>query len=161
MASAVTVGLAVAAAALGGILAGGSLDRSAVQLPAWRRVGAGPWATYSRQADLRTGVVFYPIVGVGAPILSLAAALTFFLGGGEPSTAALPFVTAAALSIGHLLTTARAAPNMLRLRSVDDDQDAVQKSLAGFERWQAVRAALQVLAFAANLWALVAVRGNP
>ncbi len=158
MASAATVWLAVAATALGGILAGGSFDRAVVQLPAWQRLGAGPWAAYSRLADLRVGVVLYPIVGLGAPILSLAAAAAFFLGGGEPRGAAIPLVSAAALSVGHVFTTSRAAPNMLRLRHTDDP-DIVQRSLSGFERWSAPRAALQVLTFAANLWALVAVLG--
>jgi hypothetical protein len=57
MTSSLTRRLIVAATALGGILAGGSLDRSAVQLPAWRRVGPVPWATYSRETDLRNGLV--------------------------------------------------------------------------------------------------------
>jgi hypothetical protein len=160
MTSAVTIGLTVAASALGGVLAGGSLDRAAVQLPAWRRVGAEAWATFSREADLRVGVILYPIIGIGAPILSLAAALSFFLGGGAPRSAAVPFVAAVALSAGHLLATSQAAPNMLRLRQVGDDPDAAARSLRGFQRWHAVRAALQALTFGANLWALVAVVGT-
>jgi hypothetical protein len=160
MTSAVTIGLTVAATALGGVLAGGSLDRAAVQLPAWRRVGAEAWATFSREADLRVGVALYPVIGIGAPISSLAAAVAFFLGGATPRSAAVPFFAAVALSAGHLLATSRAAPNMLRLRQLGDDQDAATHSLMGFQRWHAVRATLQALTFGANLWALVALLGS-
>jgi hypothetical protein len=157
MTSLATVGLTAAAAALGGVLAGGSLDRALVQLPAWRRVGSRLWATYSREADLRRGVVLYPIPGIGAPILVVAAALAYALNTGAPRSAAIPFAVAVALSVGHVIATSRAAPNMLRLRAVGDDQEAVDRSFSGFARWHALRAALQALAFAATLWALVAV----
>jgi hypothetical protein len=138
------------------VLAGGSLDRAVVQLPAWRRVGSRQWAIYSREADLRRGIVLYPIVGIGAPILVVAAAVAFAVDTGAVRSAAMPFAAAVVLSVGHVITTSRAAPNMLQLRAIGDDQEAVGRSFRGFVRWHAWRAALQALAFAATLWALVA-----
>jgi hypothetical protein len=61
------------------------------------------------------------------------------------------------LSVGHVVATTRAAPDMLGVRRLGDDVDALRGALARFERWQAVRASLQALTFAANLWSLVAV----
>ena len=156
MASSRTRRLVVAATALGGILAGGSLDRSAVQLPAWRRVGPVPWAAFSREADLGNGLIWYPLLGLGAPLLSIAAALAVRSDRAARSEAA-PAYAAAVLSVGHVLATTRAAPNMLGVRRLGDDADALRGALDRFERWQAVRASLQALTFAANLWSLVAI----
>jgi hypothetical protein len=157
MAASRTRRLIVAATALGGILAGGSLDRSAVQLPAWRRVGPVPWATYSREADLRNGLIWYPLLGLGAPLLSIAAALAVRSDRAAARSGAAPAYAAAVLSVGHVLATSRAAPNMLGVGRLGDDADALRGALDRFERWQAVRASLQALTFAANLWSLVAV----
>jgi hypothetical protein len=157
MASSRTRRLVVAATALGGILAGGSLDRSAVQLPAWRRVGPVPWAVFSREADLGNGLIWYPLPGLGAPLLSIAAALAVRSDRAAPRSGAAPAYAAAVLSVGHVLATTRAAPSMLGVRRLGDDADALRGALARFERRQAVRASLQALTFAANLWSLVAV----
>src|ERR1043166_7537767 len=46
---------------LGGLLAGGNFDRLAIQMPAWRGLAPRAWAEYSRRADLRNGIVVYPI----------------------------------------------------------------------------------------------------
>jgi len=35
---------------------------------AWRKVGPEAWAAFSREADLGTGLVVYPLLGVGAPL---------------------------------------------------------------------------------------------
>lgn len=142
------------AVVFGGLLAGLSLDRSVVALPAWRRVGVAAWATFSRQADLGHGLVLYPLLGLGAPLLSVATAIVAWLDPG--ATAALaPAVAAVALSVGHVVATARAAPNMGKVRGADPA--VLPNAFAAFARWQAVRATLQVLAFGANLWTLNAV----
>ena len=57
---------------------------------------------------------------------------------------------------GGLLATIAAAPKMLSLRRIDDDT-GLQTAFRGFDRWGFLRGILQVLAFGANLWALVAI----
>jgi hypothetical protein len=104
--------------------------------------------------------VLYPILGLSAPILSIAAAIWYVAAGSTPSSAVIPLVGGAILSIGHVVATSQAAPNMLRLRRVADDPQAVEQSLTGFERWQTVRAVLQAAAFGAILWSLVALLGT-
>ena len=49
---------------------------------------------------------------------------------------------------------------MLRLRQISDDSAVLQQSFDGFERWQAVRAVFQGLAFATGLWSLLAAAQN-
>ncbi len=153
-----TTSLAIAAVLAGGLLAGLSVDRTLVALPAWRKVGPEAWAAFSRDADLGNGLVVYPLLGVGAPLLSLGVGGSFALDPGV-AAAGLPILAAALISVAHLLATARAAPNMAKIRSARD-RIALQQAFDAFERWQRVRAILQSLTFAANIWALVAVLGG-
>jgi hypothetical protein len=153
-----TSALSVVAAILTGLLAGLSLDRTVVAMPAWRHVGVEAWASCSRHADLGRGLVLYPLLGLGAPIMSVATAVAFVAESG-PSGGSLPVYGAAIVSFGHALATGRAAPNMARVGRTEDSSE-LQRAFHQFERWQAVRAGLQVLAFALSLWALVALLGS-
>ena len=65
--------VAVAALVADGILAGLSLDKVIVQLPARQRIGVTAYAAYARAADLGNGIAFYAAAGVGAAVLTLAA----------------------------------------------------------------------------------------
>jgi hypothetical protein len=156
MKTSLTRGLVVAATALSGIATGTSFDKSIVQLPAWDRVGAEPWAAYSREADLRDGLIWYPAMGIGTLLANVAAAIAVYRDPAAPRSAALPTRAAALLAVGHMLATARAAPNMLRVRRTEDP-DSLKSALEGFTRWQAVRTGLDTLMFAANLWSLASV----
>jgi hypothetical protein len=53
----VIISLAVVATVFSGALAGLSIDRMVVGLPAWRRVGLLGWANFSRHADLGNRLV--------------------------------------------------------------------------------------------------------
>lgn len=150
-----TTSLAVTAVLASGLLAGLSIDRMLVALPAWSKVGAEAWAAFSRRVDLGNGLVLYPLLGLGAPLLSLAVAASFVLDSAAPN-AGMPILAAVVLSVAHVAATARAAPDMARIRSTQEPA-ALQQAFQAFERWQAVRAILQALAFAANVWALVAL----
>ncbi len=63
----------MAALVADGLLAGLSLDKVIVQLPARRQIGVTAYAAYARAADLGNGIAFYAAVGVGAALLTLAA----------------------------------------------------------------------------------------
>ena len=142
-----------AAAFASGILAGASLDQSIKQLPARRKIGAVAFRNYVRAADLGSGVVWYSALGVGAAALTLAASLAAVFGLREPRVR-LPAIAAGALAILHTLTTTRAAPIYLGLRSELPATDALEATFTRFARWQAARAALQTMTFAALLWLL-------
>ena len=142
------------ATVLSGVLAAGIIDRVIVGGPAWRELGAAAWAQYSRHADLGTGLVAYPLEGIGATLLILAAALSSYLDRNNGRQVALPLYLAAAFSIAGLLLTAKAAPMMLGLRSQQDGA-SIERAFNEFFVWGLyVRGAVDTLAFVALVWAL-------
>ena len=162
MASPVTIGFVVTATAVSGLLAGTNIDRLIVQMPAWEQVGVLAWATYSREADLGNGLILYPLEAIGSALLTASAAVAFYSDRTAPRSAAIPIYAAVVLVLGGLLATTQAAPNMLNLREIGNDPAALQRAFDGFNWWGTVRAVFQVLAFGANLWALVSVlRSRP
>jgi hypothetical protein len=150
--------LAAAAVLAAGLGAGLSLDRSVVALPAWRRVGLSPWATFTRQADLGNGLLLYPVVGVGQVVLSVATAISYTGDRGAVPWSS-PVYLAAVLAVTPLLATAKAGPNILKTRHTDDP-DSLREAFAGFEHWQALRMVLQVATFGVTIWALAEVLGR-
>ena len=150
--------LMLAATAADGLLAGASLDQSIKQLPARRRIGAVHYSTYSRAADLGNGIAFYGILGIGAAVLTIAAAIAArrdenYAGDKRPLYAA------AGLAVLHSLVTTQAAPTNFSQRQVADEE-ALNRVFNRFEKWQGLRAALQTLNFGAMLWALMSGQEN-
>jgi hypothetical protein len=146
--------LIAAATAANGVLAGASLDQSIKQLPARRSLGNRAFSAYSRAADLGPGVVWYATLGISGALLTCAAAVVEFARG-TPATQATPIYAAAALSILHSLTTARAAPTNFSQKRVGDDEEQLAAIFDRFERWQTARSILQALTFAASIVALI------
>lgn len=149
-----TLLLIALAGLVNGLLAGMSLDKAVVQLPARKRMGIPAFAAFSLANDLGNGLVAYPVLGIAAALLSLLAALCAFLQG-VAWARAWPLDLAALLAILHSLATARAAPNMLSLLTTDDEPGQAA-SLDRFAAWHNLRAALQLLNFAVLIWALIA-----
>ena len=67
--------LILAATATDGLLAGASMDQSIKQLPARHKIGPVAYSEYSRASDLGHGILWYGILGVGAAVLTIAAAV--------------------------------------------------------------------------------------
>ena len=152
----------VSAALANGLLAGGDIDRWLVGMPAWQSVGILAWANYSRSADLGNGFVLYPILAIGGTLLSLAAVVVFIRKGKHERVVAIPVYTAAALAVAGLLMTLKAAPFMLSLGHIgNEDTASLQHAFDGFKLWGGVRTVLQALAFGANLWSLAAIAKHP
>ncbi len=148
--------LIVATTVLCGIAAGTGLDVSIRQLPARHRIGVIAYSAYSRATDLGTALLWYPILGVSIPLLTLAAAAVAFIGHVAPAHA-IPIYVAAALWVVHLLLTLIwAVPTLSRQRQVAaDDEKQLVDIFNRFERVQTVRAINGVLIFGIMLWALV------
>ncbi len=147
--------LAILATLVNSILAGMNVNRALVEMPAWQQTGPLGWAEFSRHADLaRNGAILYPLCAFAGTILSIAAFTRFYPDGNKPEAAAIPIYTASLLSIAGLLTTLKAAPNMLRVRHLCD-APALQQAMDGFQFWGNIRGLFQFLAFVANLWSLV------
>ncbi|MBV9230358.1 MAG: hypothetical protein JOZ18_13690 [Chloroflexi bacterium] len=147
----------VIAAVLNAGLAGGSLEISLVRLPARRRIGALAYTTFARGSDLGNGRVVYPIWAVSAAVFTLIATIVAYIQQ-QPTALLVPLTVASLTSIGHFLTTSQAAPVMLSLGKTPDDESILAAKLDKFERWQAVRATLQVLTFFVLMWALIVAR---
>ena len=151
MQATVPVILTFTATALNGVLVGASLDQSIKQLPARHRIGMIAFSAYSRAADLGNGIAWYAFLGVSSALVTIAAAVATIISG---SAHTLPILIAAILSVFHSIATSQAAPTNFSQRRVANDEAALIAVFNKFEWWQTVRAILQVLSFAATLWAL-------
>ena len=157
MATVLGLALLAAATVLNGLLAGASFDKALIQLPARRKIGLRAMAEYSRATDLGPGFFLYPTLGLGAPLLTWAAAVALYLGrdvsGGTISWAVLGGI----LSVGHVITTAGAAPNLLRLRRGIVPEKELGDMYQRFARWSGARSFLQVSAFVVVVVAVISV----
>ena len=148
--------LMILATAINGLLSGLNVDTALVKLPARRRIGAVAYATFARGNDLGNGLVVYPLLGVGAALLTvLVTALAYIVH--SPIEVLLPLSLALLLSVLHSFATTRAAPVMLSIKDAPNDEALLASKLDRFARWHTVRATFQVLTFFVLLWALVAV----
>ncbi len=149
--------LMIFATTINGLLSGLNVDTALVKLPARRRIGAVAYATFARGNDLGNGLVVYPLLGVGAALLTvLATALAYIVH--SPIEVLLPLSIALLLSVLHSFATTRAAPVMLSIKDAPNDEALLASKLDRFARWHTVRATFQVLTFFVLVWALVAVR---
>jgi hypothetical protein len=151
----VTLCLIVVEQLLGTVV--GSLNRTLVEMPAWRHLGVQAWATFSRGADLGNGRILYPLAGIGGLVLILAAAIVFRAAPRRPWFVAVPVYGAALMAIGVILTTTQAAPIMLSLHRIGDDPRALHQAFEGFYRWDSIRAVIGMLEGFLEIWALVAL----
>lgn len=147
--------LMLAATLVTGLLAGASLDKAIVQLPARHRMGVLEFATFSRANDLGNGLIAYPVLGVSSALLVILAALVAFLQK-TPSQHAWPLYVSALLALLHSVTTSRAAPAMLSLREPINDESRLVETFNRFAKWHNLRAVLQILNFMMLVWAIVA-----
>jgi hypothetical protein len=153
------IGLLIPATIMNGLLAGGNVDRALIANPSWHQVGTVAWANFSRHADLGNGQLVYPIMAISGTILSILAAVLFILASRKSSRAAIPILLAAGLMLASLPISFRAAPFMLSLRQINnDDMAALARAFSGFEFWGRLQGLLHAAAFCANIWSLVAYR---
>ena len=148
-----TMALLLAATATTGLLAGASLDQSIKQLPARHRIGAATYSRYSQAADLGNGIAFYATLGIAVLVFNVCAAAAAYVLKASPGLA-LSLQAGALLAILQSLVTALAAPLNFRQRRTTDET-ALAAILDRFARLQALRCAIQVLNFGANLYAMV------
>jgi len=132
----------IAALVANGILAGLSLDKVIVQLPARRRIGVTAYAAYARAADLGNGIAFYAAAGIGAAALTIAAFAVAAARQAQGTVTAL-LAAAAALSLVHSATTARAAPAMFKIGRAGNNPAVLEPLLTRFARWSATRVVVQ------------------
>ncbi len=109
------------ASAMNGLLAGLNVDTALVKLPARRRIGVVAYATFARGNDLGNGLLVYPFLGIGAALLPVLA--TVLAGASHSSMEVVVLLSlASVLSLLHTGASTRAAPVMLSLKDVPDDE---------------------------------------
>lgn len=150
-----TLGLIVASFLLGDFVA--DLNRTLIEMPAWRQLGPEAWAAFSRLADLGNGRTLYPIAGIGGTLLTLAAAVAFRFSPRRPWWAAVPVYGAALMNIGVILLTTQAAPVMLSLRHGGTSPVFLEKTFEAFYRWDSIRAVVGMVGDWAAAWSLAAI----
>jgi hypothetical protein len=148
----------LAATALSGVVAGTTIDTAIVKLPTWRRLGAEAWAGYTRE-ELPTGLTWYPLLGIGAVLVNISAAVAVHRDRAAPRPATVSSRAVAVLAIGHLLTTAKAVPHMVRVRETGDP-NSLQEALETFRRWHLARTGVDAMTFAANLVSLMSIQSR-
>src|SRR5438552_18413771 len=99
-----------------GLLAGGNLDRLFVGMPAWSEMGAQAWAAFSQHADLKAGLILYPLEALLSAGLIPAATASYLLERRSRVTLTMALLLASISVIAGLVLTAEAAPVMLTLR---------------------------------------------
>ncbi|HXB13491.1 MAG TPA: hypothetical protein VNZ45_16000 [Bacteroidia bacterium] len=143
----------LAATALTGLLCGASLDQSIKQLPARRVIGAKAFSEYAKAADLKNGVLWYALLGLGAALFSITTAILVLLNYPQ-STYSLPLYFAGLFAVCHTFCTTQAAPTYHSQKKIQDES-ALEKLLNKFERIQTFRSIFIVLNFMCFIWALI------
>jgi hypothetical protein len=148
----------VGATILNGILVGGIVDRVIVGGPAWRNLGAGAWAEYSRHADLGNGLITYPVEAIGGALLTIVETLSYYFDRDINRAATIPLCCAIVFSTFGLILTAKAAPIMLAL-AAPEPAGAIQHAFDEFFVWGLyLRGGTDALAFVALTWALATLK---
>jgi hypothetical protein len=137
-----------------GYIAGISFDTALVKLPARKRIGNVAYARFARGNDLGNGLIVYPAFGILTILLALGTMLLGFFSS-QPTNLLTPLTIAVLLTIGHSLSTAKAAPVMISLRDTPDEESVLAAKLDRFAFWNAFRTLFQSGTFLVFLWALV------
>lgn len=155
----IILSVVVVATIVNGLLAGGNFDRSLVAMPAWHHAGALGWANFSRYADLGNGMFIYPVMAISGTVLSILAAI-MYLRINRPlfSNAAILVLLAALVMLLSLPLSFKAAPFMLSLHHIkDDDIASLREAFSGFERWGRLQGIFHITAFCLNILSIVAL----
>jgi hypothetical protein len=150
------LGLVIAAVVVSAMAAAASLDQSIKQLPTRRRIGALAYSGYSLVADARNGLFWYvPLVIAWIPI-TVAAAVVGWADHPNDQRAIALATTVVGVAAHILVTGVFAAPTLVSQRAAAGDERALERVFDRFERWQTIRAVIDVATLGASVWALVA-----
>jgi hypothetical protein len=135
----------LAATCFTGLLCGASLDQSFKQLPSRHRIGMIAFSIYARAADLKNGVLWYGIIGVGAALSTIMTAIMIWQ---NSVTRDFDFLIYAAgiFSICHSICTSRAAPVYFKQKAISDEE-SLAKIFKKFEIIQTIRSVFIALSF--------------
>jgi hypothetical protein len=112
-------------------------------------MGVKAFSGYAKAADLKNGVLWYAILGVGAALASIFAAILAWKYH-IPERYALPLYLGGVFAISHSICTMLAAP-IYHKQKTTNDEDALKKLFNKFERIQTLRSIFIILNFLAYI----------
>jgi hypothetical protein len=142
----------LAAIIFSGILCGASLDQSFKQLPARHTIGMKAFSAYVKAADLKNGVLWYAIIGIGAALTTIITAFLIWKHN-HPTNFSSPIYAAAIFALCHSICTSQAAPTYFKLKHTSDEL-LLTRIFKRFEIIQTIRSIFVVLNFVSLVWAL-------
>lgn len=158
MTSRIIKGFAIGAALFGGLLAGSTATRAFVEMPAWRQIGVGPWATFARVENAGAGFLLYPIIGASALLLTIATAVAVQLDSTARMSRRFPVYAAAGVAIAAaLITRLGVVPALFQLKNTSNDPALAPTLFTTLTGWWALNDLFHIVAFGLNLWALVEI----
>jgi hypothetical protein len=140
------------ATVLTGLLCGASLDQSLKQLPARHSIGMKAFSSYAKAADLKNGVIWYGLLGVGSALTTLVSAVICWRSKTDPDLATA-FYLAAAFAVCHSVCTSKAAPTYFKQKTITDEV-ALTKLFKRFEQIQSIRTLFITANFGCFIWVL-------
>ncbi len=143
----------ISAATLTGLLCGASLDQSIKQLPSRHIIGIKAFSAYAKAADLRNGVIWYAILGIGSALASIIAAIVAWKYHFNESYA-LPLYLGGICAICHTICTTQAAPTYHKQKKIESEEE-LKKLFSKFEKIQTFRSVFIVLNLIAFFWVLI------
>lgn len=158
MISSVTKTLAAGAALFGGLLAGVTLNRALVELPAWRRLSFLAWAEFTRAESSGFGGVFYPALGLAALLLIIGTAVAYYFDRDKRLGRSAPIYASVVVAIAWASVTRFVlVPKLFELKTATDNALELRQIFLSVELGSAINDILHVLTFMLGLWAVVAL----
>jgi|SRR5579859_3363677 len=162
MQTSTTKSLAACACLFAGLLAGVTANRALVELPAWSRLGAIPWADFTRAENHGVGSFFYLVIGFLALSTTIGTAIAFRRDPAVRGLHRFPAYAAALLAIAYgVITRTVLVPAAFHLRAAGNDGAELQHIFVSVARWSGINDLLHVLAFALSLYAFAEVVAAP
>lgn len=140
----------IIAIALTGLLCGASLDQSIKQLPARHIIGVQAFSAYAKAADLKNGVFWYAVLGIGAALASIITATLVWKYHSNGSYS-LPLYLGGIFAICHTICTIQAAPIYHAQKKIKTEYE-LKKMFNKFERIQTFRSIFIVLNLLSFIW---------
>lgn len=135
-----------------GWLAGSSIERYLVRVPAWRKMDILTWAEYVQHSYMGNGFLLYQVEAGCAFLLLLVSCIIIALH--RLKFVAWQVFSATFLMAAAIGVTFFTAPVLLNLRELGDDPVLLQEAFDKVHGAGIYRAAAQVLAFVACAWAM-------
>lgn len=139
---------------LSGLLAGENVFRYVMEVPGWRHIDITNWGEYSRNADLKGGIIILPFEAIVSALLFVFSSVAMMSAKHEFQSVAWPLHSATIFSIVGLVLTFFAAPYMLNVQAAGNNPELLQQAFDHFHFWGLLRAIAQVFSFFACVLAI-------